>query len=348
MSNLDARPEEQVCVAGVSGDGVELLTARQVPLGGTRSMTVRRTIPQRARSLVGAWCFCDHFGPDDVSQSAGMQVAPHPHTGLQTVTWLFEGEILHRDSVGSLVAVRPGELNLMTAGVGISHSEESPQAGRPPVLHGVQLWTALPASALGAAPHFEHHADLPVAQADGARVQVFLGALTVGGARLASPATAYTPLVGAQVDLAPGARLTLDADPDFEHAVLTDAGQVRLQGMAVPRDQLGYVGPGQRRLVIEAGPSPARAVLLGGVPFGEDIVMWWNFVGRSHDDVARARDEWMAQVADDPADAAGVATQYTAGAPSRRFGQVRGYDGGPLRAPTMPDVRLRPRTRARP
>ncbi|QAY63839.1 pirin family protein [Xylanimonas allomyrinae] len=343
MSNLESRPAERVCSAGSADAGVQLLTARDVPLGGPRAMTVRRTIPQRIRSMVGAWCFCDHYGPDDVTRSAGMQVPPHPHTGLQTVTWLFEGEILHRDSVGSLETVRPGELNLMTAGVGISHSEESPAAGRPPVLHGVQLWTALPGAALGTDPHFEHHADLPAVAVDGGRVQVFMGSLTVAGQALVSPARTYTPLVGAQVDLAPGARIQVAADERFEHALLADAGDVRFQGVVVPRDQLGYAAPGGDSLTIEAGPGgPARAVLLGGVPFEEDIVMWWNFVGRTHDDVARARADWMAQVGDA---ADGVATVYTPGAGDRRFGHVAGYAGGPLRAPTLPDVRLRPRTR---
>ncbi|WP_425955803.1 pirin family protein [Xylanimonas sp. McL0601] len=343
MSNLETRPDEQICTAGDAAVGVQLLDARDVPLGGQRAMNVRRTIPQRARSMVGAWCFCDHYGPDDVSRSAGMQVPPHPHTGLQTVSWLFEGEILHRDSVGSLETVRPGELNLMTAGVGISHSEESPEAGRPPLLHGVQLWTALPGSALGVDPHFEHHAELPVAELDGGRVRVFMGSLAVGGQALVSPARTYTPLVGAQVDLLPGGRVELDVDPGFEHAVLVDAGEVTFQGAEVPKDQLAYVAPGLERLVIEAGTStPARVVLIGGAPFEEDIVMWWNFVGRSHEDVVRARDEWMAQVADAPD---GVGTQYAEGAETRRYGRVVGYAEGPLRAPVLPDVRLRPRTR---
>ncbi|WP_460757139.1 pirin family protein [Myceligenerans cantabricum] len=342
MSNLETRPDEQVCSAGAGGDGVEILGPREVPLGGPRAMTVRRTIPQRARSLVGAWCFSDHYGPDDVSASAGMQVPPHPHTGLQTVSWLFEGEILHRDSVGSLETVRPGELNLMTAGTGISHSEESPAAGRPALLHGVQLWTALPGSALGIDPHFEHHGDLPVAESDGARVQVFVGSLRVAGQGLVSPATTYSPLVGAQLDLEAGAELHLDVDPGFEHGLVVDSGDARLAGTHVARSALGYTGPGRRRLVVAAGADrPLRAVLIGGAPFAEDIVMWWNFVGRTHDDVARARADWTAQVADLP----DGATAYADGARTRRFGQVDGYASGPLRAPVLPDARLKPRTR---
>jgi redox-sensitive bicupin YhaK (pirin superfamily) len=376
MSNLETRPEERVCTAGASHDpdrgAVEILEHRDVPLGGTRAMQVRRTIPQRARSLVGAWCFLDHYGPDPLPAigdgTDGMQVPPHPHTGLQTVSWLFAGEILHRDSVGSLQTVRPGELNLMTAGRGISHSEETPRGVRPPVLHGVQLWVALPGDRLADAPAFEHHADLPVATDGGARVQVFLGALTVAGAELRSPATAYTPLVGAQLDLEPGARVVLDVDAAFEHGLLVDDGAVRLEHEAIPVASLGYVAPGRRTLTVEAGPDgPARAVLVGGEPFGEDIVMWWNFVGRSHDDVARARAEWQAQLVVDGEDGSdgsdGSAengpnpdrgpgrsprrggTRYAEGAASGRYGQVVGYDGGPLPAPVLPDVRLRPRTR---
>jgi redox-sensitive bicupin YhaK (pirin superfamily) len=341
MSNLETRPDEQVCAAGERCEGVELLTPRDVPLGGPRAMSVRRTIPQRQRSLVGAWCFCDHYGPDDVSGSAGMQVPPHPHTGLQTVSWLFAGEILHRDSVGSLQTVRPGELNLMTAGVGISHSEESPAGDRPPLLHGVQLWTVLPSSDKEVEPRFDHYGDLPVADVDGMRVQVFMGRLSVGGQELVSPARTSTPLVGAQLDLPPGTSVELDVDPGFEHALLVDDGDASFMGEPVPKHNLAYVATGPSRLTVAAGESAVRAVLIGGEPFGEDIIMWWNFVGRTHEEIERAREDWMAQVADGD----GIDTVYTPGAPDRRFGEVRGYASGPLRAPTLPDVRLRPRTR---
>lgn len=345
MSNLETQPAEQVCTAGEQGDGVELLTPRDVPLGGPRSMSVRRTIPQRARSLVGAWCFSDHYGPDDVSASSGMQVPPHPHTGLQTVSWLFEGEILHRDSVGSFQRVRPGELNLMTAGAGISHSEESPAEARPALLHGVQLWTALPGSVLGIDPHFEHHGDLPVVRHDGAVVQVFIGRLAVGGQQLESPATTYTPLVGAQIDLEPGAEVRIDVDPAHEHALLVDTGDMTFEGSTVPGAALGYVAPGRPALVVRAGAgAPARAVLIGGLPFAEDVIMWWNFMGRTHEDIVRARADWMALVAE-LGPAADGATGYVDGAADRRFGQVVGYPSGPLRAPALPDLRLRPRAR---
>ena len=345
MSNLETTPHEEVCSAGLGSPAprrLEILEPRQVPLGGPRAMTVRRTLPQRQRSMVGAWCFLDHYGPDDVSAGPGMQVPPHPHTGLQTVSWLFAGEILHRDSVGSVRTVLPGALNLMTAGHGISHSEQSPEPAhsRPPMLHGVQLWTALPASALGAAPAFEHHADLPVLRAPGVVVRVFLGQLPaqdhLGSGGLRSPATIFTPLLGAQIDLAPGAELTLTLDPTFEHAVLVDTPTaIRVDEAPLGWSELGFLAAGADQMTLRAAPDgPARLLLIGGEPFTEEIVMWWNFVGRSHEDVVQARAGWERQLSE-PAPAA-----VTSGT---RFGTVAGYDGPALPAPQLPGVRLAPR-----
>jgi len=209
MSNLERRPDERICAPGGWGEPgeLEILEPREVPLGGPRAMSVRRTLPQRDRSMVGAWCFLDHYGPDDVGGLAGMQVPPHPHTGLQTVSWLFEGEILHRDSVGSTATVRPGELNLMTAGRGISHSERSPAAG-PPRLHGVQLWIALPEAVRHGPPSFAHLDDLPVFDVGAALVRLLIGAM----AGVRSPAVVHSELVGAQLDLRRGARAVVPLD----------------------------------------------------------------------------------------------------------------------------------------
>ena len=146
---------------------MEVLSPREVPLGGLRAMTVRRTLPQRQRTFVGAWCFVDHYGPDDVDRQGGMVVPPHPHTGLQTASWLFSGEIEHRDSAGHHAFVRPGELNLMTAGRGISHSEYSTPGTT--VLHGAQLWLALPDSDRHTEPDFEHHVPDPSPETVGRR-----------------------------------------------------------------------------------------------------------------------------------------------------------------------------------
>jgi redox-sensitive bicupin YhaK (pirin superfamily) len=216
MSNLEMDPVVEDCVPGPPV-AVEVITAREVPLGGPRAMPVRRTLPQRQRSLIGAWCFIDHYGPDDVSATGGMDVAPHPHTGLATVSWLFSGEIEHRDAAGVHAMVRPGELNLMSAGAGICHSEVS--TPETTVLHGAQLWLALPESARDGARDFHHHAPEAVA-VDGGSLRVFLGSL----AGSSSPVPTATPLLGAELVLDPGATVVLDVDPAFEHGVLVDSG----------------------------------------------------------------------------------------------------------------------------
>src|SRR5690625_2275353 len=231
MTNLELAPKEtEIGQDSPCREKLEVVSAREVPLGGVRAMTVRRTIPHRARSMVGAWCFADHYGPDDVTSGSGMQVAPHPHTALQTVTWLFSGEIEHRDSLGTVQRVRPGELNLMTAGHGISHSEASP-VDRPPVLHGVQLWTALPGSAVDVAPHFEHLGcdDLPRFTRDGAEVTVLAGNLTGHEA----PTRVYSPLVGAEIVLPTGGELTLEVESEFEYGVLADTSGIQVYGRDV-------------------------------------------------------------------------------------------------------------------
>ncbi|MEU6387861.1 pirin family protein [Streptomyces sp. NPDC046939] len=298
-------------------DTVEVLTARDVPLGGPRAMPVRRTLPQRARTLIGAWCFVDHYGPDDVARTGGMDVAPHPHTGLQTVSWLFTGEIEHRDSMGNHAMVRPGELNLMTGGHGIAHSEVSTPDTT--VLHGVQLWVALPDRDRHTARDFQHYAPGPV-HLDGAEVRVFLG--TLAGAT--SPVRTFTPLLGAELLLAPRATVTLDVDGGFEHGVLVDQGAVTLSGTPLARAELGYVAPGDTTLTLtNETDAQARLILLGGPPFGEEIVMWWNFIGRTHQDIAEARQEWQ--------DA------------SARFGAVEGYPGDRLPAPALPHATITPR-----
>jgi quercetin 2,3-dioxygenase len=314
MSNTDTAPAEVACApspfAGV-------LHPREVPLGGPRAIRVRRTLPQRERSLIGAWCFVDHYGPHDVRGGTGMDVPPHPHTGLQTVSWLFSGEVEHRDSAGVHAMVRPGELNLMTAGAGICHSEVSTAAIT--ILHGAQLWVALPDTERNTARDFAHYIPRPRSIGD-ATVRVFLGELA--GDR--SPVNTFTPLLGAQIDLDPGARLTLDVDATFEHGVLLDQGSVEVAGMTLDVADLAFQEAGNDELVLaNRGERPARVLLLGGPPFPEQLVMWWNFVGRSHDDIVTYRQMWQDQ--DD------------------RFGAVQGYHGSRLPAPPLPNATLRPR-----
>lgn len=286
-------------------------------------MTVNRTLPQRQRSLIGAWCFVDHYGPDDVSATNGMDVAPHPHTGLQTVTWLFEGNVTHHDSGDNHAVVVPGEVNLMTAGRGICHSEVSTQDTT--ILHGVQLWTVLPESDRQTVRRFDHHAPEPVVFAGG-QALVFMGSLL--GYR--SPIRTFTPLLGAELRLDPGATVSLDVDPEYEHGLLVDAGEVDLEGVPVAPQELAYTGIDETRLRIRNnGDTPARMVLIGGPPFTEDVVMWWNFIGRNHEEIARYREEWQER--------------------GERFGYTRGYVSHDpkgmdwLPAPTLPNASIKPR-----
>ncbi len=321
MSNLDRQAVPSVC--GGRGFVVaepvrELLAPRHVKLG--ESTEVRRLLPNLGRRMVGAWAFVDHYGPDDITDEPGMQVPPHPHMGLQTVSWLHEGEVLHRDSLGSLATIRPYELGLMTSGRAISHSEESPRS-HAALLHGAQLWVALPNAHRDVEPHFQHHTDLPTVTAPGLTATVILGDLD--GAT--SPGTAYTPIVGADLALNRGAEARLPLDPDFEYAVLSMSGEAEVDGVPVLPGSMLYLGCGRDELPLRAA-SDAGLMLVGGEPFEEEIVMWWNFVARTQDDITQAREDWMN---------------------SDRFGTVRGYDGAPLAAPALPPVPLKPRGRVR-
>lgn len=323
MSNLERDPEETVCGGTAVAERTaepELLEPREVPLGGPRAMLVRRTLPHRDRRMVGAWCFVDHYGPHDVTRGPGMQVPPHPHTGLQTVSWLLEGEILHRDSLGTTQLVSPGELNLMTAGHAISHSEESP-AERSGTLHGVQLWVAMPGGDRHAEPWFAHHADLPEVSVDGAVARVVLGTF----AEVTSPARAYTPIVGADIGLAVEGEHRLPVEVSFEHGVLALSDGLEVAGVPVARGSMVVLDPGRAEVPVRT-QGQGRMLLIGGAPFEEELVMWWNFVGRNHEEIVEARAEWQ---------------------DGDRFGVVRGYDGGRLPAPELPGTPLRPRPRVR-
>ncbi|GGF92528.1 hypothetical protein GCM10007304_02960 [Rhodococcoides trifolii] len=324
MSNLEAAPAETVCASTVQvRSDVQVIVPREVPLGGPRAMTVRRTLPSRERTLVGAWCFADHFGPEDVAVSGGMNVPPHPHTGLQTVSWLFSGEIEHRDSTGAHAMVRPGELNIMTAGSGIAHSEVSTPATT--ILHGAQLWVALPDESRNTAAHFEHYVPDGVDHGN-ATVRVFLGSL----AGDASPVSTFSPLLGAEIVLEPESEETFAVDPTFEHGVLVDSGDVLVDGTPVDHGAMGYLAPDADRIRIRnRGRGAARVLLLGGTPFGEQVIMWWNFMGRTHDEIVAYREQWNAEV-----DHTRTATH---------FGTVEGYDGAWLHAPSMPTSRLKTR-----
>ncbi|MDT0269167.1 pirin family protein [Streptomyces sp. DSM 44915] len=330
MSNAETHPQPEVLEPGQPCTAVEILTPRLVPLGGVRATTVYRTLPQRRRSLVGSWCFLDHFGPDDVAVTGGMRMPRHPHTGLATVSWLFAGHVEHLDSGGNAAPVVPGELNLMIAGRGITHQEISAPGER--TLHGVQLWFALPDETRFSENTFVRYVPEPVAL-PGVTARVFIGEL-LGST---SPVDTRTPdLLGAELVLEPGASVRLTVRADFEHAVLAERGEVTVNATAVDHRSLAYVPPGSGTLVISAGDAAARVILLGGVPLREQIVMWWNFVGRGHDEIVEYRRRYQAELGFEPAD------PRDAGKPPL-FGTFPPGQLPPLPAPPLPNARMRPR-----
>ena len=342
MSLREATGAPIVCRGGPpAAPALEVLPAREATIGPGQS--VRRALPRRARRMVGAWCFLDRFGggsaasgpePSRAEASIGgaeasmdgveasmdgveasmdgvepsMNVPPHPHIGIQTVTWLFGGEVLHRDSLGSEQTIRSGELNLMTSGAGIAHSEESRGAAARG-LHGLQLWTALPEAARHATPTFAHHGELPEWREGAADVTLAIGRL----AGRASPARAFSPIVGAELRFR-GGETGVPVDPAFEHAIFVVSGGLTIDGASVPADALAYLGTGRAEARLSASAGSV-AFLIGGEPFREEIVMWWNFVARSRAEIAVARRDWES---------------------GRRFGPVVGYPGPRVAAPELP------------
>jgi redox-sensitive bicupin YhaK (pirin superfamily) len=261
---------------------VEVSDSREAMVG---SLRVRRALPRRGRRTVGAWCFADHMGPEEVSEQHGVDIGPHPHIGLHTVTWLVDGALVHHDSLGSEQVIRPGQLNLMTAGHGVVHAEEQVDGYRG-TLQGVQLWVAQPSATRDGPGAFEHQAELPRAEVGSAVATVLIGDF----AGVTSPARHDTPLVGADLVIRPGAT-TWPLRTNFEHAIVVLEGEVAVGEQVVRPGQLGYLGLGRDALDV-AALEPARLLLLGGVPFGEQLMMWWNFVARTKEELAQARTQW--------------------------------------------------------
>jgi redox-sensitive bicupin YhaK (pirin superfamily) len=282
--------------------------AREVALG---HLAVVRALPVKGKRLIGPWCFLDRFGPATFAHGGGMDVAPHPHIGLQTVTWLLDGEIVHDDSLEQEAVLRPGGVNVMTSGRAIAHAERTPDenTGR---LNGVQLWTALPDRDRHGAASFQHFAAVPRLEPRGGIVQVFSGSL----AGATSPAAHFSGLVGADVQVHPRHELVLPLQPAFEHALLLLSGDCTLDGQRLEERVLYYLGT-QRAEMCLRSTDGARILLIGGTPFPETILMWWNFVARTPDEIREARDDWEAH---------------------RRFGEVPAYKGARIPAPEL--VRL--------
>ena len=307
MSNSSVAAE--ACVAiGAAHQQFEAYAAREVTLG---HLAIVRALPVKGKRLIGPWCFLDRFGPATFGPGGGMDVAPHPHIGLQTVTWLLDGEIVHDDSLQQEAVLRPGGVNVMTSGDAIAHAERTPNqnTGR---LNGVQLWTALPDRDRRRAASFQHLADVPRLEPGGGIVQVFSGAL----AGSVSTAEHFSDLVGADLQIHARDAMTLPLEPQHEHALLVLSGDCALEGQRLDERVLYYLGT-QRSEMCLTSDAGGRVLLIGGMPFPETILMWWNFVARTPDEIRVARDDWEAH---------------------RRFGDVPAYNGPRLPAPAL--VRL--------
>lgn len=252
---------------------------------------VRRTLPAKTRTMVGPFIFVDQFGPARLPAGHGMDVRPHPHINLSTVTYLFEGAIEHRDSIGSHAVIEPGAINLMTAGRGIVHSERSPAATRPagPAFYGMQTWLALPDGKEEIDPAFEHVAPgaLPLVETPGVSARVLMGSLW--GATAAT--TCHAPTIYADILLDSGASVPIDAEAD-ERAVLVTEGAASLDGAPLDLFTLYVLAPGHAATL--AASAPSRAMLLGGGAFATKRHVFWNFVSSSRDRINAAKHDWKA------------------------------------------------------
>jgi redox-sensitive bicupin YhaK (pirin superfamily) len=257
-------------------------------LGGFK---VHRTLPHRQRTTIGPFIFFDQMGPARLAPGTGIDVRPHPHINLATVTYLFAGAIDHRDSLGTFQTIEPGAVNLMTAGRGISHSERSPEALRRdgPELSGIQTWLALPAAKEEIDPAFEHVAAdrLPLVEAGGAAARVVMG--TLWGE--ASPVTCHSETIYADVELAPGGKMPIDPGAD-ERALYLAEGEASLDGLTLQPRTLYVLRPGVAATLRSA--SGARVMLCGGAPLDGPRHVWWNFVSSRRDRIVQARDDWKA------------------------------------------------------
>jgi quercetin 2,3-dioxygenase len=296
---------EECTTLGATQQMLEAYPNRDVSLG---HLTVTRVLPIRDRRMIGPWCFLDRFGPLSFSDDKPMDVAPHPHTGLQTVTWLLEGEVLHDDSLGCEATARPRGVNVMTSGRGIAHAEQTPRrnSGR---LNGAQLWVALPDEHRHIDPSFDGIERVPLIETPGGITQVFAGAL----AGATSPGRHFSPLVGADVQVHPGSEVAMDLQREYEHALIVLDGDVSIDGEPLEPRMLYYLGV-NRTSVSFSSRAGGRALFIGGPPFTERILMWWNFVARTPEEIAQFREDWELR---------------------RRFGEVPSYDGERLAAPEL-------------
>jgi len=308
MSDLIKTPQvfnSKECLALAPKSNFQKLNTRTAQVG--EGITIHRALPHRDRKMIGSWCFLDHFGPLDLKNSKGLRVGPHPHLGLQTFTYLLAGEILHRDSLGSTQKIQPGQVNLMTAGKGISHSEESlPDS----ILHGVQLWIALPNAVRHMEPNFIHYENLPSLKINNLHINLLAGEFN----NIISPVKVYSPLIGLELNAIEDSTSLLSLNSKFEYGILPLVGNIEIENQVLDLDTLFYLPCGHSTISFQARKG-SRTLIIGGEPLNEDILIWWNFVARTKEEMVLATQAWNSHTA---------------------FGEVEGYQGERLTPPPLP------------
>lgn len=287
---------------------IQEFTIRSAEIG--QGTVIKRALPSRHKRMVGAWCFLDHAGPVSFPAGDGLDVGPHPHIGLQTFTWMIAGTMMHTDSLGSKQLIRPKQVNLMTAGRGISHTEVAPESETQ--MHAAQLWIALPDDQLNIDPKFEHYPELPVVSKDQVEFTVLVGDFL----ETTSPVQVHTPLVGVDLTAQADTRTRIPLNPEFEYAFMALEGTARVNGHVLTADNMVVLETGLTEIEVELTQGH-RLLLIGGEPFESPILLWWNFVGRSMQDLQQAREDWVNHAA--------------------RFGEIPDYQGKRLEAPVLPD-----------
>lgn len=287
---------------------IQEVPLRRAEIG--QGTVIKRALPSRHKRMIGAWCFLDHAGPVSFPQGEGLDVGPHPHIGLQTFTWMIEGTLMHTDSIGSKQLIRPKQVNLMTAGQGISHTEVAPE--QETHMHAAQLWIALPDAKRNMPSRFDHYPELPVVSRDGVEFTVLVGEFL----ETRSPVEVHSPLLALDLTAAETVRTRLQLNPAFEYGFMALEGTAHINQHELNEDNMVVLEPGLQDIEIELHQG-ARVLLLGGEPFESAILLWWNFVGRTQDELSEARDQWVNQ---DP-----------------RFGSIPDYNGPRLEAPALPD-----------
>lgn len=287
---------------------IQKFPLRRAEIG--QGTVIKRALPSRHKRMIGAWCFLDHAGPAIFPQGDGLDIGPHPHIGLQTFTWMIEGSMMHNDSLGNQQLIRPKQVNLMTSGYGISHTEVSPESETH--MHAAQLWIALPDDKINMAPGFEHYPELPVVNEQGIEFTMLVGEYL----KTRSPVKVHSELLGVDLYAAQSTSARLPLNPKFEYGFMVLEGTASINGHELNEDNMLILEPGLQQVNAEVHAG-SRLLLIGGEPFESPILLWWNLVGRTTEELKIAREQWIEG--------------------HERFGSIPAYDGPRLEAPALPD-----------